>query len=128
MSTIPIFLASLLLHAFVGWSIAPDLTEVDASLGIAMWVLLMLSALLMPLGFMARRFAKKPLSEFLTWLGLLCAGLGSWLFVLTLLREAVLLAARALDWLWPKSFSMADFRADTALMLPVVGFVVTLLG
>ena len=128
MPTIPIFLVSLLLHAFVGWSIAPDLPDVDASLGVAIWVLLMLSALLMPLGFIARRFTKRPLSEFLTWLGLLCVGLGSLLFVLTLLLEAMLLAARALGWVWPTLFSMADFRADTALMLPVVGFLVTLLG
>jgi len=107
---------------------APDLAEVDASLGVAMWVLLLLSAMVMPLGLIARKMAKPPLSELLTWLGLLCMGLGSSLFVLTLLRETALLAARAVDWLWPSFFSMADFRAETALMLPVVGFLVTLLG
>lgn len=124
----PIFLVSFLLHAVVGWSIANDLAEIQASLGVATWVLLLLSALVMPFGLIARKMAKPPLSEWLTWLGLLCMGLGSSLFVLTLLREAAMLAARAVDWLWPSSFSMADFRADTALMLPLVGFLVTLCG
>jgi predicted MPP superfamily phosphohydrolase len=126
MFVLPILLISLLLHAFVGWSVEPDLTAVDPSLGVALWVLLLLSALLLPMGFLARRIAKPPLSDLLTWLGLLCMGLGSTLFVLTLLREFALLLGQVIDWIWP--FSVASLRAQSALFLPILGILITLWG
>lgn len=121
-------LLSLLLHAFVGWRVAPDMVSADPALSAALWAILALSALLMPLGLLARRVAKPPLAHLLTWMGLLTMGLFSSLFVLTLLREALLLLASAMDWLWPGAFSWASMRGDTAIALPAIAVGVTLLG
>lgn len=128
MALAPVLLISLLLHAVIGWRIAPDLASVDAALGVALWVALTVSALLMPMGFLARRIAKPPFAHVLTWMGLLCMGLFSSLLVLTLLREALLLLAGITDWLWPQSFSWTALQQDTALGLPVVALLVTMLG
>lgn len=131
MSVLPLFLISLLLHAFVGWAVAHDLAAVNTSLGMALWVFLLLSALLLPMGFLGRRISRPVLSNLVTWLGLLSLGLGSSLFVLALIREVVLLAAQCFNWLWPSAYPvalLAIFRADTALLVPVLGLLVTLWG
>ena len=82
MALAPILLASLLLHALVGWRVAPDLFSVYAPLGFTLWAVLLISAVLVPMGVLARRVAKPPLADVLTWLSLLCMGLFSTLFVL----------------------------------------------
>ncbi len=128
MAMAPVLLVSLLLHAFVGWRVAPDLVAVSASLGAGWWGLLLLSALLTPMGVMARRFAKPPLSDVLTWLGLLCMGLFSTLLVLTLLRDLGLLAAYGIDWLRPATLALPILRTDSALALPLLGLLVTAWG
>ncbi len=128
MALAPVFLLSLVLHALIGWRVAPDLALVDDALGIALWMVLALSATLMPMGLVARRITRPPLSSVLTWMGLLCMGLFSSLLVLTVLREVVLVAAVGFDWLWPEVVSMAMLRMDTAQALPVLALLVTLLG
>lgn len=128
MAMAPVLLVSLLLHAFVGWRVAPDLATVSAPLGVALWGLLLISALLTPMGLLARRVAKPPLSEVLTWLGLLCMGLFSSLLVLTLLRDSALLAAYGIDWLWPSALALPALRTDSALALPLLGLLVTVWG
>jgi predicted MPP superfamily phosphohydrolase len=83
------------------------------------------------MGFLARRNTRPVLSNVLTWLGLLCMGLGSSLFVFALLREVALLAAQGFYGLWPSVSPvapLASFRADTALLVPVLGLLVTLWG
>ena len=97
---IPLFLVSGLLHAYVGWRIGPALAAVSGAEW-ALSLLLAASAVLVPMGLVGRRFAKPPTSDVLTWLGLLCMGLISSLFVLTLLRDVLLLVADMLQWMWP---------------------------
>ena len=128
MALAPVFLLSLALHSLIGWRVAPDLASVDDALGIALWMVLALSATLMPMGLVARRLTRPPLSSVLTWMGLLCMGFFSSLLVLTVLREVVLVAAAGFDWLWPEVVSMAVLRMDTAQALPVLALLVTLLG
>ena len=95
MPLVPLLLISSLLHAWVGWRIAPALATVAAfPQGVALfWALLVVSALLMPMGVAARRLSQGAVATVLTWLGLLCMGLFSSLFVLTLLRDALLVLA-----------------------------------
>ena len=95
MPLLPLVLISALLHAWVGWRVAPALASVVAfPQGAALfWALLVVSALLMPMGVAARRVARGPVALVLTWLGLMCMGLFSSLFVLTLLRDALLVLA-----------------------------------
>ena len=95
MPLLPLLLISSLLHAWVGWRVAPALATVAAfPQGAALfWALLVASALLMPMAVAARRLSKGPVATVLTWLGLLCMGLFSSLFVLTLLRDSLLVLA-----------------------------------
>ena len=89
----PLFLISSLFHAWVGWRLVPALAafpQVGALLAGAFGAMLLLSALLMPMGFVARRFSSGRWTVALTWLGLLCMGLFSSLFVLTVLRDVLL--------------------------------------
>ncbi len=88
----PFFLVCLILHAWVGWRIGPSLAAY-APADAVFWAALVASALLMPMGFMARRVARGPLSVALTWAGLLFMGLFSTLFVLTVVRDALLVLA-----------------------------------
>src|SRR3982750_1167991 len=91
MSISSLFLISSLLHAYVAWRIAPDLAAGPwAAVFLAVVVL---SALLMPMTLLARGVRSQPLSDRLAWAGSLAMGLFSSLFVLTLVREAVLLLA-----------------------------------
>nr|WP_295781181.1 metallophosphoesterase [Rhodoferax sp.] len=128
MALAPVLFLSLLLHAAIGWRVAPDLALVDPALGIALWIALTLSALLMPMGVLARRVAKPPLSTVLTWAGLLCMGLFSSLLVLTLVREVLLTVAQLVHWLWPQTLALQTLHMDTAIGLPLVALLVTALG
>jgi uncharacterized protein len=93
MPVIPFLLLSVVLHGWVGWRLAPALASVSATAATWLWVLLIASALLMPLGLMARRLKSGTLTAVLTWAGLLFMGLFSTLLVLTLLRDGVLALA-----------------------------------
>ena len=112
MPIIPLFLISGLLHAWVGWRIAPALAGFAAfpQGGALFWALLVASALLMPMGLVARRFAGGAWASAMTWLGLIFMGLFSSLFVLTLLRDAMLVLA----WLASAISSLLGVDADAA--------------
>lgn len=128
MALAPVFLISLLLHALVGWRVAPDLALTAPWLGAALWTWLAASALLMPMGVLARRLARPPLANLLTWLGLLCMGLFSSTLVLMLLREVLFVAATLVDYAWPATISIAGLRRTGALVLPVLALLVTAWG
>jgi uncharacterized protein len=135
---IPLFLISSLLHAWVGWRVAPALAGF-ATLpqgGVLFWALLVASALLMPMGLVARRFAGGGVAVVLTWLGLIFMGLFSSLFVLTLLRDAMLVLAWLASWLGALMGVDADaahallgaFQSWSAAAVPLLGLGVTAWG
>lgn len=95
MQLVPLFLFCALLHVWVGWRIAPALTAFTPA-DLLLWGALAASALLMPMGLMGRRAAKSRLSAVLVWAGLLCMGLFSTLFVLTVLRDVLLVLVWAM--------------------------------
>lgn len=128
MALAPVLLVSLFLHALVGWRVAPDLSAVAVPLGWIFWSLMGLSALLTPMGMLARRVAKPPVSEVLTWLGLLCMGLFSTLLVLTVLRELLLLLVYGVDWIAPGAWPVTALQNLSTLALPVLGLLITVLG
>ncbi len=123
-----VFLISLLLHALVGWRLAADLATTAPWLANALWLGLIASALFMPMGVLARRFARPPLDKLLTWAGLLCMGLFSSTFVLTLLRDLLLGALTLAQDVLPVSLAFSSLRAQSALMLPVLALLITILG
>ncbi len=125
---VPLFLISFLLHTLVGWRLAPDLMAASTAAGYGLWAGLLVSALMMPMGLFAKRFAKAQLALVLTWLGLLCMGLFSSLFVLTLVREALLLAAAGVQWMWPNAVSPTALSLDSAAAVPLLALLATVLG
>jgi predicted MPP superfamily phosphohydrolase len=82
----------LLLHAYIGWRLIPALGFAPG-LQAFLLGLLVASWLLMPMALLARRIRRQPLSDRLAWTGVLLMGLFSSLFVLTLLRDGLLLLA-----------------------------------
>jgi len=113
------------LHLYIGLRIVPLL---PAAPGWSFAALLTLSACLMPLGLLARRLARPPASDRLAWMGLLALGLFSSLFVLTLLRDAVLLLLALVDLLSPTVLPQAELRRLTAQGVPLLAGGLTLLG
>jgi uncharacterized protein len=122
-----LLLFSILLHLYVGARLIPGLADWPW----AQWLLgltLSASAVLAPLGLTARRFLPQPLSDRVAWAGMLFMGLFSSLFVLTLLRDAGLLAGLLLQALAPAPLSLDRFGAWTAAAVPLAGLLMTLLG
>src|SRR5512144_2505389 len=90
MPRFPLLGFSALLHAYVGWRLLPALAAWPA-FDVALGVLLTLSAVLIPLAMRARAMRSRRLVEAVVWAGMLCAGLFSSLFVLTLVRDVMLM-------------------------------------
>ena len=122
----------------MGWRIAPALAGFAAfpQGGALFWALLVASALLMPMGLVARRFAGGALASAMTWLGLIFMGLFSSLMVLTLLRDALLvvlwsavglgsLAGLDAD---PLQALLTAFQTSSAVAVPILGLGVTAWG
>ncbi|MDB5947560.1 MAG: putative phosphohydrolase, partial [Ramlibacter sp.] len=113
------------LHLYVGIRIVPSLPGPVSS-----WLLCLLlvaSALVAPLGLLSRRFAKPPAADRLAWAGLLAMGLFSSLFVMTVLRDAVLLLAAVANLARP-GLIPADLGAVTADAVPLLALGASLVG
>ncbi len=78
---------SAALHGYVAWRLLPALGPWPSWSGAGL--LLLVSALAIPLGLMARRVARPPLADGLTWVGMTLMGAFSSLWVLTLLRDVL---------------------------------------
>jgi predicted MPP superfamily phosphohydrolase len=111
------------LHAYIGWRLLPalslDLT--GQAIGILM---LCVSTLLLPLGLLARfLFSRPALADRVTWAGSLAMGLFSSVFVLTLLREPLLLAAD-----WAGLTDLPELARLTAIAVLAGALLLTLIG
>ena len=88
----PIVFILVAVHSYVGWRLWPALAAWPGAQS-ALVVSLIVSLVLMPLAFMARRVRAQPLSDGLAWAGALCMGWFSSIFVLTVVRDVFLLVA-----------------------------------
>ncbi|MEO8857641.1 MAG: metallophosphoesterase [Burkholderiaceae bacterium] len=135
MPFLPISIVSALLHAWIGWRIVPALRALAGwpATAWSLGLLLLLSALLMPLAFRLARRADKPgwLAAGV-WLGLVLMGMFSSLFVLTFLRDVLLLLAWLLYWLLSlgglRLFSLDAVQAVTAGAVPLLALAATVWG
>ncbi|MES2384002.1 MAG: metallophosphoesterase [Pseudomonadota bacterium] len=123
----PLFLFSLLLHAYLALRLIPDLSAWPIAQGVA-GLTLLASTVMLPLGLTARRFKSPLLADRLAWTGMLFMGLFSSLFVLTLLRDAGLLLAWGGLALAPGAFSMAAAGAGSAAAVVLLGLLFTVAG
>lgn len=127
MNFLPLALVTALLHVYIGARLLPGLGAYPAG----QWLfaaLLLVSAFVMPLGLMAGRVAKQPLADVLTWAGLLFMGLFSSLLVLTVARDAALLALWLADAVAPGHLPLAWLRTVSAEAVPLLGGLITVLG
>jgi len=127
MNSLTLFGLSAVLHAYVALRLIPDLAAFPAA-GFLLAAVLLASTLLIPMGLMARRIARPPLADRLSWAGLLCMGLFSTLMVLTLLRDAALGLLWAVDFLAPGGLALAWWRTVSAQAVPLLGGLSALLG
>ncbi len=118
----------ILLHAFIGWRLLPEIAAFGLHWAGLLGVWLALSAWLMPQALIARRKKHRTFADALVWAGSIAMGSFSSLFVLTLLREAALLVAGAADLFRPGLVPMADLQAWSAVAVPVLAGVLTLVG
>src|SRR5690242_14003861 len=88
MSLTSVLALSAALHLYLGFRLVPALPGAGGWL-LAAWLLA--SAMLVPAGLLARRFLRPPAADRLTWVGMVAMGLFSSLFVLTVLRDVLLL-------------------------------------
>jgi len=119
-----------LLHAYIGWRLLPDLPggNVVAVIGVAV---LVLSTLLIPWGMLARfLIARQPLSDRVTWVGVMAMGYFSSVLVLTALRDIFLLLARLMHSITanPDPLALAPLLQPTAIAVPALAALVSLIG
>ncbi|MDE2605690.1 MAG: metallophosphoesterase [Burkholderiales bacterium] len=117
MSLITVFALSAVLHLYIGVRLVSAL---PAAAGVALALVLAASSVLVPSGLLARRRLRPPLADRLTWAGMLCMGLFSSLFVLTLLRDLGLAALRLAGG--------PDLAAVTAAAVTVLALALTVVG
>jgi len=125
-----LLLFSALLHAYVGARLVPALTAWPWA-AVLLALLLVASAALMPMGFMARRMRGRRFAQILAWAGLLCMGLFSTLFVLTLLRDVLLAGTLLAQWLGLFGLTAADlaaFGVASGVLVVLLAFVITAVG
>ncbi len=127
----PLLFILIAAHSYVAWRLWPALAAWPG----AQWLLvaaLVGSAVLMPLGFMARRMRALKLSQSasdaLAWGGALSMGWFSSTWVLTVLREPVLLAAWAAHVIGLDAVAPATISVWTGVAVLLLSAVITLLG
>jgi uncharacterized protein len=125
----PLFLIlmSTLLHAYVGLRLVPALAAWPA-VGLMFGLLLAASALLLPLALFGRNLRWPGARTALAWAGMLAMGFFSSLFVLTVLRDVLLLATAACVALWPGALAVEAIGQATAWVVLAAALMVTLLG
>ncbi len=124
---LPFYAILLLLHAYIGWRLLPDMPfgVVGAALT-SLW--LVSSTVLIPLALRSRRRERQPLSEWLAWLGLLSIGSFSSLLVLTFLREVGLLFALAASPSLLEASWLPKIRVYSAAAVPLLAALLTTVG
>jgi predicted MPP superfamily phosphohydrolase len=120
-SAVSLLVILLLLHAYIGARLLPGM---NAGLGgiVLGSLLLVASAALVRIGLVAPSLRRTRWSGALSWAGLLAMGLFSSLFVLTLLRDAMLLL------LGLGGAGSADITYMSALAVPSTALAVTAIG
>lgn len=122
-----LYLFSLLFHGLIGWRLIPPLSfspVLQAVLGLA----LLLSAWLVPSALIGMRFPHPRWNQLIAWTGFVSMGWISTLFVLTLLRDGVLLVLWLLGALAVLEPDFASIAPSTALTVWVASLLITLAG
>jgi predicted MPP superfamily phosphohydrolase len=117
---------STALHVYVGARLLPAFPAPWAAA--ALTLLLIVSTLFVPLGMLARRYTKPPVSDTLAAIGLVFMGLFSSLLVLTVLRDAALLLLWLASLAAPSAIAFEAVRDATGVAVPLLAVSITLIG
>jgi uncharacterized protein len=117
---------SAALHFYIGMRVATALPHAFAQA--AFTLLLVVSALFVPLGMVARRFVKPPAADTLSAIGLFFLGLFSSLFIATLIRDLLLVILWVIDRTAPGALPFEQLAVLTAQAVPAIGLLVTFVG
>ena len=115
------------LHAYIGARLLSDLPGGVAGVVVGI-AILAASAWVIPYGFSARQRKSGQAESRRMWAGLLAMGAFSTLFVLTVLRDAVLLGMLALVHWTGAALPVAAIARDTAIAVPLLTLLITALG
>ncbi|VTU12767.1 putative metallophosphoesterase [Variovorax sp. SRS16] len=123
----PLTLLIALLHVYVGLRLLPALQAWTLA-----WPLLLaalvVSAATMPLPFIGRRSARRPLPDVWKWIGLLSMGWFSSMFVLTIVRDAGLLLGWLATLVGGWEIDGQPWRSWSAAAVPLAATVISLIG
>lgn len=122
-----LILLSLLFHSYVAIRLLVPLMQWPVVAG-ALGAVLVASAFLLPAGLRGRRRRARRGARLLTWAGLLGLGLFSSLLVLTVLRDAMLLAAWVVRAVRPQAFDAGTLEATSAAAVALGAGLVTAWG
>jgi len=122
----PLLLLSALLHLYVGLRIVPALESAWTALAVGL--LLVTSMGVIPFSRRSVRLRNAAWADLLVVAGLWFIGLFSSLFVLTVLREVLLLGGWMVLAVRPRAFEPGAWAAMTAAAVPLLALVVTLIG
>lgn len=117
----------LLMHLYVGIRLIPA-APVDGALKWLAGIALAASVTLIPLGMAARMISRQPLSDLLAWAGLSAMGFFSSLLVLTVVRDIALTALAIAGWVSGAGTPVPSFAEFTALGVPALALLLSLLG
>lgn len=133
MNRIPLYALLATLHLYVGWRLVGSLAEWPWLSGIVL-SLLVLSYLLLHFGLQFRRRARR-FADQLSWASMTAMGLFSTLFVLTLLRDVLLVLVAVIAWAMTSEFAVASstlawpaLASGTAMFVLLSTLVITVLG
>jgi uncharacterized protein len=123
----PLTLLIVLLHVFIGLRLLPALALLTPFWPVLL-ILLAVSAVTMPLPFVGRRSAGRPVPDAWKWVGLIGMGWFSSMFVLAVVRDLGLLGAWLAEaaGLWGIHWPLA--KAWSALAVPLMATATSLLG
>jgi len=122
-----LFSLVLLLHAYIGWRLLPDMAFPTVA-AVATGVWLVLSAFTIPLALLAYRVKRQPLSDRMAWTGLLAIGSFSSLLILTVARDLLLLLGTGVNLLLETATTLQAFQNYSALAVPLLAALFTLVG
>ena len=124
----PLILLTTLLHVYAGLRLLPALHALAPALAALLLAALALSATTMPLPFIGRRSARRPLADGWKWIGLLSMGWFSSMFVSTVVRDAGLLLAWLAAEIGGLAIDWPRWQSWSALAVPVLATLISLIG
>jgi len=122
-----LFVLVLLFHLYMGWRLIPDMPFGVPGV-VATVLLLVLSLSVLPFAEYARRNKQNPCADHLAGAGFLAMGFFSSLLILTLLREAVLLAGSAASGSLIEPATFQQLRIWSAAAVPLLAVLMTFVG